>query len=394
MNHFIGIDNSSLNHKVKIIDEKSNQKLSFTITNSYEGFEELHEKLNSFENKKIAFEMPFGPLVDYLHFKNYNIYSLNPLKVKRYKETIKVSGNKNDDIDALAIAEYLKNNISHTRELIYNSPEIEKLKNLSMIHTRLTEEHTRYLNKLHFCINQYFPIHKSFFVNFGRIIQVKLILRYPKFEELRSASDEELHEFFRKNKYYGQTKIDKIINKIRSTNQLISKEVEYAYRFEAEALCQMLLILKEKLKTVEKEMKQITDAHSLGKYFKSLPGAGVILSCKLLAMFGDNKDRFADYSGAQCLFGTAPKNYQSGNYHKVIMRKACDKKARAILYHFAFASMRYSKWAKEYYDKQRTKGKTHSVAVRALSNKWVKIIFKIWKDELFYQEDKIISTAA
>jgi len=394
MNHYVGIDNSSLNHKVKIIDEKSNQKLSFTITNNYEGFEELHKKLNCFDNKKIAFEMPYGPLVDYLHFKNYNLYSLNPLKVKRYKETVKVSGNKNDDIDALAIAEYLKNNISHTRELIYNSAEIEKLKNLSMIHTRLTEEHTRYLNKLRSCINQYFPIHNSFFVNFGRIIQVKLILRYPNFEELRSARNEDLNEFFTKNKYYGQTKIDKIINKIRSSNQLVSKEVEYAYRFEAQTLCQILLILKENLKTVEKEMNFITVTHPLGKYFESLPGAGNILSCKLLALFGDYKDRFADYSGAQCLFGTAPKNYQSGNYHKVIMRKACDKKGRAILYHFAFASMRYSKWASDYYKSQRSRGKTHSVAVRALSNKWVKIIFKIWKDELYYQEDKIISTAA
>ena len=38
--------------------------------------------------------------------------------------------------------------------------------------------------------------------------------------------------------------------------------------------------------------------------------------------------------------------------------------------------------------------KTHSVAVRALSNKWVKIIYKIWEDEIFYDEEKKISPAA
>ena len=111
-----------------------------------------------------------------------------------------------------------------------------------------------------------------------------------------------------------------------------------------------------------------------------------ILACKLLALFGDNKDRFTDYNGGQCLFGTAPKNYQSGQYHKVNMRRSCNKSARAVLYKFAFSSMRKSPWAREYYDKQRLKGKTHLVAVRALSNKWVRIIYKIWKEEILYDE--------
>ena len=34
MEHFIGIDNSSLDHKIRVIDEKGKQKLSFSITNT------------------------------------------------------------------------------------------------------------------------------------------------------------------------------------------------------------------------------------------------------------------------------------------------------------------------------------------------------------------------
>ncbi|MBP7902158.1 MAG: IS110 family transposase [Spirochaetes bacterium] len=123
-----------------------------------------------------------------------------------------------------------------------------------------------------------------------------------------------------------------------------SEDVEFSYRIEAEYLCELLFVINRKIKEIETEMKRITDAHSLGKVFKSLPGAGNILSCKLLSIFGDNKDRFDSYNGAQCLFGTAPKNYQSGVYHKVIMRKACSKSARAVLYEFAFSSLRFSKW--------------------------------------------------
>lgn len=94
MEHFIGIDISTTTHKVKIIDEKCNQKSSFSITNDFNGFEELNKKLTSFNDIKIGIEQPCGHLIDYLHSKNYDLYSLNPLKIKRYKESIKVSGNK------------------------------------------------------------------------------------------------------------------------------------------------------------------------------------------------------------------------------------------------------------------------------------------------------------
>jgi transposase len=394
MRYYIGIDNSSLDHKVRGIDENGNQNLSFTVANTLQGFEQLNNKLSRLSDIRIGFELPHGPLVDYLHLKQYHIYSLNPLKIKRFKESLKVSGNKNDDIDACAIAEYLRRNSKFAKELLYNSSAIEQLKTLSIIHTRLTHDRARHVNKLHFTVRQYFPLHDKLFSDFGCITQLKLILKYQNFKSLQSAPDEDIIKFLKEHNYRRHEYISRLINKIRNYKQLISPDVEYAYQFEADCLCRIILVLDINLKSIEQEMQTITGGHPLGEHFKSLPGAGKILACKLLALFGDNKDRFVDYNSAQCLFGTAPKNYQSGIYHKVIMRKACNKTARAVLYEFAFSSLKYSKWARKYYDDQRSKGKTHSVAVRALSNKWVKIIFAIWKNETDYQESKIFSSAA
>lgn len=394
MEHYIGIDNSSLDHKVRVIDGNGNLDLSFTIANNYTGFKILDRKLRKIKDSQIGFELPYGPLVDYLHEHDYKLYSLNPLKIKRFKESLKVSGNKNDDIDAIAIAEYLRSNKNYTRELLYNSHEIEKLKNLSIIHTRMVHNRARHLNKLHFVVRQYFPLHEGLFCNFGCTIQLKMFIKYPTFVDLSNASDKEIDEFLKRNKYRRQEYINRVIQKIRKYYQLISEDVEFAYRIEAMCLCNLLIGINEGIKEIETEMNKITDEHSLGTIFKSLPGAGNVLACKLLGLFGDNKDRFDNYNGVQCLFGTAPKNYQSGMYHKVIMRKACNKSARAILYKFAFSTLQFSPWAREYYDKQRARGKTHSVAVRALSNKWIKVIYKLWKDELFYEETKKNAVAA
>ena len=106
MTYYIGIDNSSLDHKVHILKSNGDLYSKFIIENNLNGFNILHECIKTFDETMIGFELPHGPLTDYLREKNYTAYSLNPLKVKRFKETIIVSGNKNDNIDAEAINVY------------------------------------------------------------------------------------------------------------------------------------------------------------------------------------------------------------------------------------------------------------------------------------------------
>jgi len=394
MTYFTGIDNSSLDHKIHILDGDGKLHSHFTIDNNLNGFMKLHESLQVLPDVRIGFELPHGPLVDFLHEKEYQLYSLNPLKIKRFKETITVSGNKNDYIDVAAIGEYLRKNKSHCRPMLFNSPGIEKLKTLSIIHSRITKEHSRYKNKLHFVLRQYFNLHDTLFTNLGCIIQIKMLKKYPTFGLLREASESEITDFLIQNNYRVKKNLNRVLKAIREYDQLIPAETESAYFIEALLLCDMIFSLKENLKKVEKEMENIVKKHPLGKVFRSLPGAGKILSSKLLASFGDNKNRFRAANEIQCLFGTAPRNYQSGSYHKVIMRTACNKIGRVVLFKYAFESLRFSGWARAYYDEQKKKGKTHSVAVRALSNKWVKIIFRMWKDEIIYQENEKIDTAA
>ncbi|MES0490238.1 MAG: IS110 family transposase [Leptospirales bacterium] len=116
---------------------------------------------------------------------------------------------------------------------------------------------------------------------------------------------------------------------------------------EAIGIADILLTLKDQLSLNEKKMTEIALAHPLGEIFYSLPGAGKILATKLLGLLGDNKKRFSKANQAQSLFGTAPINYQSGGYHKVMMRKTCNKRGKSILFTFDFSSLQYAKWAKE-----------------------------------------------
>ena len=79
---------------------------------------------------------------------------------------------------------------------------------------------------------------------------------------------------------------------------------------------------------------------------------------------------------------------------------------------FAFSSLKYSKWARNYYDKQRSrsippapvrvnleqgfgeKGKTNSVALRSSSDRLLRKIFFLWKNEVIYDENVAQKNAA
>jgi len=54
------------------------------------------------------------------------------------------------------------------------------------------------------------------------------------------------------------------------------------------------------------------------------------------------------------------------------------------LHQFAWQSTQQESWAKAYYDRKRAEGKSHSVAVRALSNIWARIAFAMLQSHAPY----------
>jgi hypothetical protein len=49
-----------------------------------------------------------------------------------------------------------------------------------------------------------------------------------------------------------------------------------------------------------------------------------------------------------------------------------------------------SYWAGLYYAQQKAKGSSLQSAVRALAYKWVRILYKCWKDKIPYDESKYL----
>jgi hypothetical protein len=78
---------------------------------------------------------------------------------------------------------------------------------------------------------------------------------------------------------------------------------------------------------------------------------------------------------------------RSGKRELLITRRlACNRHLADAVHKWAFASLRRSAWAKDYYDSQRGRGKDHHAALRALGNRWLEILWHCLQRQVPYDE--------
>ena len=81
---------------------------------------------------------------------------------------------------------------------------------------------------------------------------------------------------------------------------------------------------------------------------------------------------------------------QSGSRKFVHSRWACTKFLRQTFHELAGLTINESRWAKAYFEDQKSKGKGANTAKRALAYKWQRIIIRCWQTGEPYNEDHYI----
>ena len=130
------------------------------------------------------------------------------------------------------------------------------------------------------------------------------------------------------------------------------------------------------------------EKHADAKIFSSFPGAGAALAPRLLAAMGSDRSRFASSLEVAEYAGIAPVTERSGKKTWVHRRFACARFVKQSFHEFAAESIRFCDWARCYYDKKRKEGKSHHSAIRALAYRWIRIIYRCWKDCIPYEDGK------
>ena len=391
----IGIDWADKKHDI-CEHPNHTEKYHYSIIKSKP--EALHEWAISlkkrYPNQKIAMvcELKKGPLIYALSKYDYLVlFTINPLTVAKYRKAFTPSGAKDDPSDALIQLEILTLHMHKLTVIEPESPAMRSLAQLVEYRRSLVQDSVDLSNKITATLKKYYPQALEWFKEKDTYIFCDFISKWPSLAHAKRAKKQTLLDFFNShNSYYpsvNDTRIISIKNAMPLTedtgviepNQLLIKVF----------IAQFNVLLKG-IESLDKVIKQAYKAQQDKVIFDSLPGAGPQLAPRLLVAFGSNRDRYNDASELQKYAGIAPVIERSGKKMWTHWRYSCTTFLRQTFVEWAGFSIRYSFWAKAYYDQQKSKGKPHNSIIRALAFKWIRIVFRCWKTNTPYDESKYL----
>jgi hypothetical protein len=113
---------------------------------------------------------------------------------------------------------------------------------------------------------------------------------------------------------------------------------------------------------------------------------------RLIAAFGTRRERYQSAFEVECDSGIAPVHIRSGKIDRVSFRHACQDFTRQTFHEFAGQTIPQGEWAKAFYRAHCQKPEQHHAAVRALAFKWIRILFRCWKDRKPYDEQLYLTS--
>jgi len=328
-------------------------------------------------------ETTHGLLIAHLLEQGWSVYPVNPRTVERRRAP---SGAKTDSIDAYLLAKTGRADFQDLRRLNPDSEQIQELKTLTRDQDALIHMQTRLVNQLTACLKAYYPIALELFGKLQQPSTLTFLRAYPTLQAARSASIEQLAATLKQARYPGAKRAAQQIAQHLQQPCLQANAVTTRTKSRLMlALLDQLEPLMKQIADYDKEIERLFLTHEDLELFQALPRAGQRLAPRLLAEIGDDRTRYESAGSLQALAGTSPVLFQSGTYQKAHRRLGCIKPLRNALQQFAWQSTLCEPWALEYYQRKRKEGKSHTVAVRALANVWVRVIHAMWLKHECYQ---------
>lgn len=391
----IGIDWADDKHDISIRDAQDRRILAeFTITHDAAGVAQLDQTVAALgfqpSDCLVAVETSHGLLVGYLLQTGYIVYAIPPLAVDRYRDRHRRSGAKSDKIDARILSDILYVDREYHRPIPADSPLAQEIKLVSRQRQKLVKEQTRVKNQLTACLKAYYPAALGLFSGLDCAITWAFLRAYPNSQVAAQASLAELKEFFTQQGYTCKRKIPKIHAQLQAPAIPVAEWQVRALQRHMLMLVDLMATLTPQIKVYERELTRLLDQHADAFIFRGLPNAGDVTAAWLLGEIGDCRDKFESARAMQALAGSCPVTTQSNKRRQVKFRVGCCKPFRNAVQQFARLSARGKKgspWAKGYLSDQLARGHSVSRATRALGNRWLAIIFRLWQDRVAYDEE-------
>ena len=395
---FVGVDWGSEAHQVAVIDGDRHLLAQRSIEHSGLALSQLVDWLAGKADPSriaIAIEVPRGPVVETLVERGFQVFSLNPKQLDRFRDRHTAAGAKDDRRDAFVLADSLRTDQPAFRRVRLDDPLIIQLRELSRMDEDLQKQLSRLSNQLREQLNR-------FYVQILKICPaadepwawslLELVPTPAQGARVRVAA---VKRVLRENRIRRLT-ADDVIAALKEPALVVAPGATEAASKHIEYLLPALQLASQQRKRCGKEIEALLETlgseenepgqnreHRDVQILQSFPGVGRIVAATMLAEasqpLGDR-----DYNTLRAQAGSAPVTYQSGKKLTVRMRRACNPRLRNALYSWSQANVRSDPTGRKAYAELRAKGHSHARALRTIADRLLRVLISMLRTGTLY----------
>lgn len=325
---FVGIDVSKRNNVVRFTDSLGDTLTVFSVQNNQDGannlLEKLHNTLTSNDFQAVSIGMESTSIyADHLAIFLRNdaflkkwgakVFVLNAKQVNAFKKAYPELP-KNDNIDTLIIADYLR--FGRISKEVNPDEKFIALRNLTrarfQVAQNLSREKARFLDTLFYKFSS-LDFSKVFSNTFGAT-SIAVITEFFSTDDINEMPLEDLAKFVMdkgKNKFDDPEQIANDLKAAARSSYRLPKTVN-------DSVNQLLAVRLVGMRSLQEQLKDLDKAiESYMQLFpailNSIPGIGPVYSAGLLAEIADIH-RFKNHAALAKYAGIAWTEYQSGDY--------------------------------------------------------------------------------
>jgi len=396
----LGIDWGSELHALALLDESGSRLEEWELEHDPEAVDRLVDRLAREGGPgEVEVALEPGPilLMQGLLDAGYTLYPINPKQLDRYRDRFFPSGAKDDSRDAWVAARALATDRDRLQAFEPESEEAEELLERAAARQRLIQRRVACGNQLLALLKDFYPAPLKLKRDVDDAFFLDLLEAYPDPLAARRSRSSRVGRLLAKRRLRVLS-LDAVMGVLHGPAFRVRPSRLAASRDELLDLVAQMRQLNEQIHRAEKRMEALFEDHPDRELLLSLPGMGMHLAIRVGLKLGRDRIERHDASTLQSRAGTAPVTKFTGKKpkgqgrrrygrHVVLMRRACDRQLQADANQWAGQSVRCSRWAQAFYTHQRTRGAGHNTALRALANKWIKILAAVIRTGIPYDEE-------
>lgn len=374
---FIGIDVAAEEHVVASVDEAGGVQLKPTaFAEDADGYEALVTRLGPPADTLVAMEATghyWKNLFAALVARGFAVAVLNPLRTHRFAGE-DLQRTKTDAIDAVGLARFAAQKRPPATRL--PDPALEELRELVRFRDRLVQDFGDRVRQLHRLVDLGFPELPHSVRDLGSALATTILHEYPTAAAFRGVAPRRVAGL----RYDGRHRVgDALATQLcEAAARSVGQHHGEVYRVEVRYTCEDLDVLRRRLRTLERDIERLLEAHEVGRLLTTIDGIGPQTSARLVATFGDFS-RFPSGAAVAAYVGAIPGLSQSGQRRSMRAGLTAIGAAdlRAKLWMPVLVAVRRNPWLRAYYHRLLTRGKLPKVALMAAMRKLLHAIYSV-----------------